>query len=239
MHESSMFRMKWFKENYCSNDNKTKVVLDVGSYCVEGRDTYRDLFNDKPFEYIGLDMVEGPNVSIVVKAPYKWSEVSDDFCDILVSGQVFEHVEFPWVTMMEIARVVKPNGLICIIAPNSLGLHRYPVDCWRYHSDGMIALAKWVGLEVLHISTNLAPQDAVKQWYGAWHDCMLIARKPQGNIKRIDVNEYTCEPTDLEKMATGFVPIEKQKWYLRYCIKQYLRNIYMPPIAYIKKRLIK
>ena len=236
MHESSMLRMKWFKEHYCSNNDTKKVVLDVGSYCVEGQQTYREFFNDESFEYIGLDMAEGPNVSIAVKTPYKWNEISDNFCDILISGQVFEHIEFPWLTMQEITRVVKPNGLICIIAPNGLFLHRYPVDCWRFYSDGMIALAKWAGLEVLHISTNLAPLDAVQQWYGNWQDCMLIARKPAGVINEIDVNRYICEPTDLEKMATGFVPMEKQKWYWQYFLKQYLRSIYEPILRLIKRQ---
>jgi len=234
MHESSMLRMKWFKENYCLNNDTKKVVLDVGSYCVEGHQTYRDFFNDESFDYIGLDMAEGPNVSIAVKMPYKWTEVPDDFCDILISGQVFEHIEFPWLTMQEIARVVKPKGLICIIAPNGLCQHRYPVDCWRFYSDGMVALAKWAGLELLHISTNLAPLGAVEQWYGFWQDCMLIARKPEGNTKEIDVNHYICEPTDLGKMATGFVSADKQKYYWRYWLKQYLKSICKPILRLIR-----
>jgi SAM-dependent methyltransferase len=202
--------MKWFYENYCCKDNKTKIVLDIGSYCVEGHQSYHDVFNGKPFEYIGLDMVEGPNVKIAVKTPYKWNEVTDDFCDILISGQAFEHIEFPWITITEIARVVKPNGLICIIAPNGLGLHRYPVDCWRYYSDGMTALAKWAGFEILHVSTNLAPQGAPREWYGQWQDCMLIARKGETGMEKIDVNTYTCEPIDLEGICSGFIPFEKQ-----------------------------
>jgi SAM-dependent methyltransferase len=215
MHDSSMLRMKWFKENFCSNDNKTKVVLDVGSYCVEGHQSYRDFFNGDLFKYIGLDMAEGPNVTIRVKTPYQWNEVSDNFCDILISGQAFEHIEFPWITIREIARVVKPNGLICIIAPNGLGLHRYPVDCWRYYSDGMIALAKWAGLEILHVSTNLAPQGSSVEWYGHWQDCMLIARKPETGVKEIEVNKYTCKPQELEKICTGFIPIKRQPYYRR------------------------
>ena len=235
MHESSMLRMKWFKEYYCSDGDNTKVVLDVGSYCcIEEHPTYHSFFNDKSFKYVGLDMVEGPNVDIPVKRSYKWDEVSDDFCDILISGQVFEHIEFPWITMMEIVRVVKPNGLICIIAPNGLGMHRAPVDCWRYYSDGMIALAKWTGLEILHVSTNLAPQGSGEQWYGEWQDCMLIARKPEGTIKKIDFTEYVCEPIDLEKIATGFVPMNKQKWYFQYRLKQYFRSIFRPIIGLIK-----
>jgi SAM-dependent methyltransferase len=111
-------------------------------------------------------MVEGPNVDIAVKSPYKWNEINDNYCDVVISGQAFEHIEFPWITISEITRIVKPCGLVCIIAPNGLGLHRYPVDCWRYYSDGMIALAKYAGLEVLHVSVNQAPKNASLEWYG-------------------------------------------------------------------------
>ena len=219
MHESSMLRMKWFYDEYCCNDDKTKIVLDVGSYCYEGHPSYHDIFNEKLFKYVGLDMTEGPNVTISVKAPYIWNEVSDNFCDILISGQVFEHIEFPWITINEITRVVKSNGLICLIAPNGLGLHRHPVDCWRYYSDGMIALAKWAGLEILHVSTNLAPKGAPKQWYGEWQDCMLIARKPESGIKEININNYICEPMDLMNICNGFITIEEQQYPIERILK--------------------
>ena len=232
-----MLRMKWFAENYCIDGNGTKIVLDIGSYCFSNRPTYRDVFSGNRFNYIGLDMVEGPNVSIAVKTPYKWSEVDDNFCDILISGQAFEHIEFPWLTIVEIARVVKPGGLICIIAPNGLGFHRFPVDCWRYYSDAMVALAKWGGLEILHTSTNLAPKGASPQWYGNWQDCMLIARKPETKIEKIDINSYQCVPADLEKLATGLIPIEKQDWYRRYQIKKYFKTVTQPFCDFAKKIL--
>jgi SAM-dependent methyltransferase len=216
--------MKWFMENYCSDSNNNKkVVLDVGSYCVKGHSSYHNIFKGKSFEYIGVDMIEGPNVTITLKTPYKWNEVADNFCDILISGQVFEHVEFPWITITEITRAVKPNGLICIIAPNGLGLHRYPVDCWRYYSDGMAALAKWAGLEILHISTNLAPKGAPKQWYGDWQDCMLIARKPETELKKIDLETYICKPKELDKICTSFIPIEEQQYFTKLTVKKIIK----------------
>jgi SAM-dependent methyltransferase len=169
-------------------------------------------------------MTEGPNVDIAVKSPYKWNEIRDNYCDVVISGQVFEHIEFPWLTMLEIARVVKPNGLVCIIAPNGLGLHRYPVDCWRFYSDGMIALAKWAGLEIAHVSTNLAPEGVSIEWYGEWQDCMLIAYKPEHPLKA-DIADYVCSPSDLDTLATGFIPLEKQPWYKIWNLKRVIKRI--------------
>lgn len=219
MHTSSMLRMQWFKENHLKNLNKNQItVVDLGSQCVPGQeDTYKIFFNEDKFKYIGVDMIEGYNVDIVIKHAYQWDEISDNFCDVLISGQAFEHIEFPWITMSEIARILKPNGIICIIAPSMIRLHRYPVHCQNYFSDGLIALAKYVGLKVIHASTNLAPIGAVVDWYGGpegdfSEDTMLVASKPPDwKPNNFDKLNYTLEPADLIKMATGLIPMDMQE----------------------------
>ncbi|GMO41624.1 MAG: hypothetical protein Pg6C_02600 [Treponemataceae bacterium] len=250
MHESSMLRMKWFRNNFFKNIDlqKTLTVLDVGSQCVPGQaGTYKVFFDEKPFKYIGIDMAEGYNVDIVLKKPYQWEEIPDNFCDVLISGQCFEHIEFPWFTISEIARVLKPNGMICIIAPSMSGLHRYPVNTYNYFSDGMIALAKYAGLEIIHASTNYAPKDAPISWYfGGNEDTILVARKPESwEENSFDKEKYICEPSDLEEMATGLVPINKQSYYEKYYkrnrIKRYIKIILWPifGIRMILRKLIK
>lgn len=123
---------------------KGSKVLDVGSMAVDAHDSYRPLFEH--CDYTGLDLAHGPNVDLVVKDKYAWPCLSDHF-DAVVSGQCLEHVEFPWETMREIARVLKPGGLAHIIVPHRWPIHNYPVDCWRFNPDGMDALGKWAGLE--------------------------------------------------------------------------------------------
>ena len=87
------------------------------------------------WEYSGLDVEKGPNVDIVVENPYDW-EIPDSSYDVVISGQAFEHIEFFWLTFLEMARVLKPQGLIILIAPSRGPQHRYPVDCWRFYPDG-------------------------------------------------------------------------------------------------------
>jgi len=223
MHKSSMLRMQWFKENYLKNLKKKQIiVVDLGSQCVPGqKDTYRVFFSDGKFKYIGVDMIEGYNVDVVIKHTYQWDEISDNFCDVLISGQAFEHIEFPWITISEIARILKPNGIICIIAPSMAKLHRYPVHCQNYFSDGLIALAKYAGLKVIHASTNFAPIGATIDWYGGTdgdfsEDSILVASKPPdwkpNNFNKLN---YICEATNLTKMATGLIPMEMQEFFLK------------------------
>ncbi len=196
MHPSSLSRMSWFVQTYVDslNQNTPLRVLDVGSYDVNG--TYRHIFNYPKFEYFGLDIEDGPNVDIVVKNPYNWDILETDSFDIVISGQAFEHIEFFWRTMEEMTRVCKKGGLICIIAPSEVVEHRYPVDCYRFYADGMIALARYVCIEPLHAHTNCAPIEASEDWFQ--EDCidsMLVARKPySGAPIHPDFKEYVFTP---------------------------------------------
>lgn len=181
-------------------------VLDVGSYNVNG--SYRPLFSEDRFSYTGLDMVAGPNVDLVVDTPYRWPQLQTDSFDTVISGQALEHTEFFWETLTEMTRVLKPGGNLCIIVPNGFEEHRYPVDCYRFFPDGMVAMARYVRLEILHAHTNRGPSTAHTDWFSDREaDSMLIARKPYaGPAQIVDINSYTCIPADLDRVGAPLVP---------------------------------
>lgn len=184
MHKSTYKRMEYlirYYEKYLLNNKDHIGVLDVGSYDVNG--SYRGILNSSNYSYTGLDVCEGPNVDIVPQNPYSWSEIQDNYYDLVISGQAFEHIEYPWLTIKEIARVLCPSGLCIITAPNSMGEHRYPKDCYRYFSDGLAALAKWAELEILHVSVAGIPYvDASEEWDHVANDAYLVAqKKPAGS----------------------------------------------------------
>lgn len=141
-----MKRMKEFVEKYLDKNEKLKI-LDVGSYDVNG--SYQGLFKNPNWEYIGMDIEKGPNVDIVAKEVYNW-DLNEKF-DVVVSGQCIEHVEDLKEWIMEFTKVIREEGLICIIGPNNgFGEHRYPVDCWRIFPDGMrFLLEKVCNFEVV------------------------------------------------------------------------------------------
>jgi len=210
-----MMRMGWFEKNYLQKINGSLTVIDFGSQCVKNHDTYKTFFNDIiKYRYIGVDMVEGNNVDLVLSKPYNWIEIPDNFCDVLICGQVFEHIEFPWITIMEITRVVKPDGLICIIVPSACPLHRYPVNCQNYFVDGMIALCKWASITPLHCSTNLAPKGVheYEKWYDSTiQDTFLIGKNSKYSKPKLNLFDYKCEPADLNVLSTGFVTLSEQE----------------------------
>lgn len=188
MHRSTYLRMEYlmkYYEPYLLEDGKQTIrVLDIGSYDVNG--TYRDLFCGEIYEYTGMDMQKGPNVDIVPADIYHWNEIEDESFDLVISGQVFEHIEFPWLTIKEIDRILKPSGFCMIIAPNAGMEHKAPLDCFRFFSDGLAALAKWAGFFIHHLSVAGIPApDAAEEWNSVWNDSCLVAQKNPAAKKQI------------------------------------------------------
>jgi SAM-dependent methyltransferase len=115
-------------------------------------------------------------VDLVVGHPYDWKEIDDQSFDVVVSGQALEHIEYIWLTILEIARVTRANGLVVLIAPSRGQVHRYPTDCWRFYPDGLPALSRYAGLEVLesHLQQSYAYPGRIQ-----WGTAVLIARRPK------------------------------------------------------------
>lgn len=184
MHQSSYDRMTRFCREYLAHRRGDHlIILDIGSMNVNG--CYRPLFNDPAWRYQGVDMEAGKNVDIVLNSPYDWTQISSKSIDVVISGQAFEHIQYFWITLLEIARVLKPGGLGCIIAPSSGPEHRYPTDCWRFYPDGLSAMAAFAGVAVREATTYWKDENYT-DGSDAWHDSVLIFQKPvQGFPARI------------------------------------------------------
>jgi SAM-dependent methyltransferase len=158
---------------------RAPLVLDLGSYDVNG--SYRPLFDRPGWRYRGIDLVAGPNVDIVLESAYRFPLVSAS-ADLVISGQAFEHIEFFWLTWMEIVRVLKPGGLIFLLAPSRGPEHRYPVDCWRFYPDGFRALASYAGLELVEAQTDWEPD--ADPGSACWGDTVGVFKKPRAGWRQ-------------------------------------------------------
>jgi SAM-dependent methyltransferase len=87
------------------------------------------------------------NLTYHLNSPYRFP-VDDETYDIILSGQVIEHVEKIWTWMKELKRITKKGGRIITINPVSWPYHEAPVDCWRIFPAGIAALAEEFNLEV-------------------------------------------------------------------------------------------
>lgn len=176
MHNSSYLKMQYFKDTYL-NPNDDLKILDIGSFDKGGKYNYGLILNEEKWKYFGLDLKKGNNVDIVVEDPYDWKEIEDESFDLVISGQAFEHIEYFWITLEEIKRVLKPNGLFFLIVPSTGPVHKNPYDCYRFHEDGMKAMAKYINFQVIEYGNNT---DKISH---PWYDSFLVARKTPTTTK--------------------------------------------------------
>ena len=191
MHRSSYQKMQYFKDTYLNPNDELKI-LDIGSFDKDGNYNYGLILNEKKWTYQGLDLREGNNIDIVVESPYDWNEIEDESYDLVITGQAFEHIEFFWLTLEEIKRVLKPGGLFFIIVPSTGPVHKNPYDCYRFNDTAMKAMAKYVNFHIIEFGTNF---DEVSD---PWYDSFMVARKPSSTTvdelnNRMDLMEHKVD----------------------------------------------
>lgn len=170
MHLSSMENMQRCIDWYLP-DGPLKVI-DTGSLDVNG--SYRSLFPPNT-EFIGLDLEAGNGVDMILENPYHLP-FDDNSIDVIVSGQMLEHCPHFWLVFDEFKRVLKPEGYAFIIAPSSGHIHRFPVDCYRFHPDAFQAMADWSDLRLVHCWRD--PR-------GPWRDLTGVFQKGGKTKKRV------------------------------------------------------
>lgn len=175
MHASSLENMQKCYERYLGRSPILKrnplKVFDIGGANING--SYADIFAAPKFQYRTVDTSAGEGVDIVLDDPYVLP-FDDASADILLSGQCFEHAGFFWLAFAEMARVIKPDGLIFVTVPSAGPIHRYPVDCYRFYPDAMAALARYADIPMV--------------------DCWLDDRGPWNDLTAVYCRQY--EPDD-------------------------------------------
>ena len=110
VHTSAMNLMRGFIAGNL-DQRKHYDVLDFGSFINTGQTlNHRQLLQEYDVTYIGVDIQPGRNVDIQMTQPYKIPLSNSQ--DVVLSGQVFEHIPFPWASILEIARVLRTGGRV-------------------------------------------------------------------------------------------------------------------------------
>jgi|SRR4051794_8432013 SAM-dependent methyltransferase len=125
---------------------KPARVLEIGPDGFPS--AYRRAVDDSSMSWDTIDVFKDERLTYVASSEYTFP-IPDEAYDIVLSGQVIEHVRKIWVWMREVARVCRPGGLVVTINPVSWPYHEAPVDCWRAYPEGMKALYDEAGLEVI------------------------------------------------------------------------------------------
>jgi SAM-dependent methyltransferase len=108
--------------------------------------TYQEIVDNDTITWETLDIFECSNLTYVAANEYEFP-IPDETFDIVLSGQVIEHVRKIWIWMKELSRVCKRGGWVITVNPVSWRYHEAPIDCWRIYPEGMKALYDEAGLE--------------------------------------------------------------------------------------------
>ncbi len=157
-----------FKKYGLSRFRSGLKVLEIAPASYPSR--YQELVNDPSITWETIDFVSTEfidqaavnNLTYELKSPYSFP-LEDESYDIVLSGQVLEHVEKIWVWLKELKRVVKKGGLIITINPVSWIYHEAPIDCWRVYPSGIKALAEEAGLTVEFVRFESVELEQLKQ----------------------------------------------------------------------------
>lgn len=141
-----------FKEQVKQIENPR--ILELGSRAVT-KESLRDMLElSDPYDYVGLDIHQGPNVDIVGDAHELTRLFQKEYFDVIMSKAIFEHLAMPWKVVLEINCVLRQGGLLFINTLNTYPLHERPWDFWRFSDDAWkILLNDHTGFEIL--SANL------------------------------------------------------------------------------------
>lgn len=196
MHQSSLENMqacyeKFIKQNDWPGRDRIKVI-DIGGSNVNG--TYADIFSGEEFDYAAVDITPDDTVDIVLDDPYILP-FENNSLDIIISGQAFEHVEFFWLLFEEMIRVLKPDGILILIAPSAGPIHQYPVDCYRFYPDAYRALAKYCDCDLLYLKHD--PRGPWRDLVGVFAKSALSFTDSMGNNWQTNRFESATQPAAL------------------------------------------
>jgi SAM-dependent methyltransferase len=129
-------------------------VLEVGSrmhdesaWWVNNRDLGKG-------NWTGIDMQAGLNVDIVMSLYDMPKEWNDRFTSV-VCCEVLEHVDYPWLALPQIYRVMQPGAILIITVPWCFPKHLFPNDFYRYSPDGLKALLEFSQFTEIQVEASI------------------------------------------------------------------------------------
>lgn len=124
------------------------AVLDVGC----GHMPFRADAVRVAAQYEGLDIeARVPGVTHIGSAE-AMPMIPDASYDTVFSFEVLEHLPHPQRAMAEMARVLRPGGVLLLTVPHLSRLHEEPHDYFRYTRHGLRVLVEDAGLVVERVT---------------------------------------------------------------------------------------
>jgi SAM-dependent methyltransferase len=129
--------------NELTINNNNLLLVDFGC----GGMPYRSVIEPKVGKYLGVDLEMNPKAEHHIDFDSK-TTLPDNYCDIILSNQVLEHVDTPSGYLQEAFRILKPGGTAIISTHGYWFYHPTPNDYWRWTSAGLKKTIEAEGFKV-------------------------------------------------------------------------------------------
>lgn len=123
--------------------NKDLLLVDFGC----GDMPYRSVIEPLTGKYLGVDLEINTKAEHFIDFDSKTS-LPDNYCDIVLSNQVLEHVDSAEGYLKEALRILKPGGSIVLSTHGYWFYHPTPNDYWRWTSAGLRKTIEGAGFKI-------------------------------------------------------------------------------------------
>ena len=134
--------LKHFKNNYLNmKDNLRLINVDFTDSDI------LQIFRESNWSIETLD-VSNNSSNIVVEDKYIWSELANMSYDVVISTNLNNSMFF-WLTLVQIKRILKPEGYLCIITSNELTDNYY-----SFSKKALCSLINYVNLNIIEVISD-------------------------------------------------------------------------------------
>lgn len=124
-------------------EKKDLLLVDFGC----GDMPYRSVIEPMVGQYVGVDLEMNSKADHHIDFDSK-TTLPDNYCDIILSNQVLEHVDSPHSYLSEALRLLKPGGSAIFTTHGYWFYHPTPNDYWRWTSAGLRKVIEAEGFEI-------------------------------------------------------------------------------------------
>ncbi len=107
---------------------RQQSILDIGGHKINKRGQFDIDQYDQSIVYLNLTTDKSPDI----QADAKIMPFAKDTFDVVICGELLEHVPDPRLVLRDIYRVLKPAGKLLLTVPFLYPIHADPYDYGRY-----------------------------------------------------------------------------------------------------------
>jgi 2-polyprenyl-3-methyl-5-hydroxy-6-metoxy-1,4-benzoquinol methylase len=189
-------------------------LLDVGC----GSGTLLGLLKERGFRPLGVDfsreaarVAETENGVRVIVGSLEQASFCDESFDVVTLFHVLEHVTNPRRVLVEVSRILKPNGVVILQVPN--------IDSWQFKAFG----AKWYGLDIPRHVIDYS-KDAMLRLL---HDSGFVSRR----IKHFNLRDNA--PAFVSSLFPSLDPVSRAVRHRKHGVRESVPAAWLRHTAYL------